>query len=495
MGLTKIIIGNVFTELEDFPQHLLKELSEQTSYCKDPSIRFRETESGWDGFYRFLRIPKIKNPYLPTGLRNAVIDLLKLNELPFEIVDTRIRPDSPPSEYDEIPLFPYQEEAVEFLTAFPDVILNASPRSGKTRCLFETVRRLNLPTLWLAPTNQIVDQTVLAGRQFFRESDCVRTSSAFQGEHREALLTVCTSTGALHLPEDFWKSRQCLVIDEFHHCTQDGAVGKCITERTGHIYHRKGATGTLFRSGEDSVALLATISNVGFTIDSKRLLELGRLVPCHSIFIPVETPLQRCDNKRWNGPTGFGTVGITECDYRNNLAAYAAKHLSDSGYSVIILVNTKKQGYYIRDLIKEMFPPTSTQHEFEHVEFVSTDRMKYSVRKVLDSFVGGQEVKILIGTSIIGEGTDLPPADALVFASGGKAAVSYYQALYRVATADHGKDHAVVVDFADQHHKKLLEHSRKRWYFQANDPVFQCELLPTVGDFHGWVAGLGSKEL
>ena len=492
--MTKIIIRNVVTELQDFPGHLLKELSKRASYLKDTSVRYRGTEEGgWDGYYRFLRVPKVKNPYLPTGLRNIAVHLLQQNDIPFEIVDLRVAPELTKSEYPEIPLYDYQKEAVEFLVSSPDVILDASPRSGKTRCMFEVVRRLNLPTIWLAPTNGIVDQTVRAGREFFRESDCVRTSNKFQEDHVDALLTVCTSAGALHLPESFWKSRQCLVIDEFHHCTQDGAVGKCISQNTKHIYHRKGATGTMFRSGDDSIALLATISNLGYTINSKRLLELGRLVPCKSVFIDSGVDSIRCDSNRWNGPNGFGTVGITECTERNTMAATAAKHLSDNGYSVIILVATKKQGYYIRDMLKETFPPTSDQHEFEHVEFVSTDRRKHHVGKVLESFVNHQEVKILIGTSIIGEGTDLPPADALVYASGGKAAVGYYQALYRVATSYGDKSHAVVVDFSDQHHKKLLAHSRKRWHYQSIDPVFECEYLNNANDFFGWVEAIGEK--
>jgi superfamily II DNA or RNA helicase len=469
----------------------MKELSKRTSYLKDTTVRYRETDEGsWDGYYRFLRIPKVKNPYLPSGLRNIAVTLLQENNTPYEIVDLRIRPELMKSEYPEIPLYDYQKEAADYMESHPDVILDIPPRGGKTRILLETVRRLNLPTLWLAPTNGIVDQTVRAGREFFRASDCVRTSNKFQEEHTEALIAVCTSSGALHLPESFWKTRQCLVIDEFHHCTQDGAVGKCISKNTAHIYHRKGATGTMFRSGEDSIALLATISNLGFTIDSKRLLSLGRLVPCKSVFVPVEANPIRCNSRRWNGPEGFGTVGITEHSERNSMAATAAKYLSDKGYSVIVLVNTKKQGYFIRDQLKATFPPTSSQHEFEHVEFVSTDRMKHSVGKILDSFVNHQEVKILIGTSIIGEGTDLPPADALIFASGGKAAVSYYQALYRVATASEGKQHAVVVDFADQHHKKLLAHARKRWHYQSIDPVFECTYLDRANDFFAWVEKL-----
>ena len=47
---------------------------------------------------------------------------------------------------------------------------------------------------------------------------------------------------------------------------------------------------------------------------------------------------------------------------------------------------------------------------------------------------------------MIGEGVDLPSADALVWARGEKAAVSLIQGYYRVCTKYEGKRYAIVVD-------------------------------------------------
>jgi hypothetical protein len=49
-----------------------------------------------------------------------------------------------------------------------------------------------------------------------------------------------------------------------------------------------------------------------------------------------------------------------------------------------------------------------------------------------------------------------------------------------------GKEYAVVVDFIDRHHPKLLEHSRHRNIVVQQDPVFQSTVLPDLDAFVHW---------
>ena len=122
------------------------------------------------------------------------------------------------------------------------------------------------------------------------------------------------------------------------------------------------------------------------------------------------------------------------------------------------------------------------------MEFLSTDRPRRVQQGVIDSFLAGQEVKILIGTTILGEGVDLPAADALVYARAEKAEVSLTQAVYRVGTADGAKKAAIVVDFADRHHKHLLEHSLERLRLFYREPTFTLTILDDPGQLAGWAA-------
>ena len=96
-------------------------------------------------------------------------------------------------------------------------------------------------------------------------------------------------------------------------------------------------------------------------------------------------------------------------------------------------------------------------------------------------------MKVLIGTSLLGEGVDLPIADALVYARGEKAEVTLTQNSFRVCTAIPEKKDAVIVDFADRHHRKLLSHSKERLQVYFDQPIFNVNILKDEQHFETWM--------
>ena len=494
--MTTIRVNNTRTTIEGAHPLTLDLLDDATSYLKDPNLtqgkdvkrwNIDDQDYAWDGYHRFLTRPPGMHPYVPTGLRHLVCNVLTHAQVPHEIVDERVPPQTAPFEgMKPIPVWDHQEAAIQQLMAHPDGVARMPPRAGKTRTLLETVRRLGLNTIWVAPTSAIVKQTVRAAREFFPKEAVQLLQGKKWQEHKDALITVCTAGTMLKLPAEFWQTRHMIVADEVHHYLANKSWGRTMLENTRHIYHRKGMTGTFFRSSGDDLALLAFISDVVYEISSAELKAKGHLVPTYCAWIPVKGPRVYKTSGEWNGPRGHGTLGIHKHEFRNDIAASVAKHLQNKNRTVLVLVSTKAQGYAIAKRLEQMYPPTPSMCEFKHVEFVSTDRKKPVIERILESFRSRQEVKILIGTSMVGEGVDLPSADALVYAAGMKAAVAYVQSLYRVCTSTPGKEYAVVVDFADHHHKKLLAHSRHRNIVMQSDPVFQSQVLGSLEEFVQW---------
>jgi superfamily II DNA or RNA helicase len=360
--------------------------------------------------------------------------------------------------------------------------------SGKTRCLLEVVREINLPTLWVAPTVAICEQTVAEAQKWFGEEAVVLGSSKNQDQCTQAFVVVMTTAAAVAASPEFYQSRQCLVVDEVHHQTTTNVWGRKLLALTAHIYHRKGMSGTFYRSGADWLALKAFLGRVAYALSSEEMLARGFLVPTRAAFVHVPGPKLRNTGADYYGPEGMGTQGIVRHSGRQNLVADCTAHLAARGRTTIVLVATKEQGRELESQISSrLLVPKPPGVEFNVVEFVSTDRPKGTIRAILKSFVERQEVKVLIGTSMVGEGVDLPPADALVYARGQKAKVSYVQALYRVCTAQEGKSHALVVDFSDGHHKRLQQHARTRWAILSNDKVFSADYLSDPATFGDWV--------
>ncbi len=151
-----------------------------------------------------------------------------------------------------------------------------------------------------------------------------------------------------------------------------------------------------------------------------------------------------------------------------------------------MLVSTKAQGRKLASMIESQTPERPPT-QYKSVEFISTDRRRETQQGILKAFNESNEVQILIGTSLLGEGVDLPPADALVYARGEKAEVALTQNAYRVCTAWPGKENAIIVDFADRHNRHLMKHSKQRLEVFCNDPVFNVEILESVKFFGAWV--------
>lgn len=494
-------VSNDRCEIHGAPEPLLKALDRVTSFVEDEE-RNRlhqweckaDPENAWDGRHRFLHRPKRLPPWVPAGLRWLVRDTCMLHGHAVEIIDHR-RPEEPGvPEIAPIPLRGYQEAAVQALQHLGppryerrlDGVLVAPPRAGKTRTMAEHVRKNWLPTLWLCPTNEITDQTVRALSEFFGDR-VMRVKSSNTDAAADVLVTVATVQGAASLPPSFWQTRRLLVMDEVHHVLSNNKWGKTIAQLGKHITLRFGMSGTFFRSNGDDLAMHAFLADVAFKIDTQQLVDWGYLTPTFFGFIPVPGKIRGADQSKFMGHNGFGTKGIHHYEPRQELAARATLELAVRGYRTLVLVGTKKQGYDLQKRIAAQFPSAPLGCEFETVETISTDRITTHQQGILESFRNGQEVRILIGTSIIGEGVDLPTADAMVFAAGGKASVQLTQAWFRVCTALPGKQASIILDFWDGQLAKLRKHSEQRHAIASQEPTFNVTVFQNAWDFIPWL--------
>ncbi len=372
--------------------------------------------------------------------------------------------------------------------------------SGKTRTMISIVTKLGLPTLWTAPTDAIVQQTVRAFESFFGKHFVRHQVGAqFSGDqgatelHKavSSRVLICTAATAVRLPPEVYNSLQCLVVDEWHHAA--AKTYREIMKLCDHIYYRFGMTGTFFRSGDDEMAMHALLSNEIYRVGSDKLLEMGYLLPTRIVYVPCDSPRLQCPKKYTDDGAEIKRVapylkyGVQEHTYRNQLCAYAAAYLHNIlSRKVLVLVSTKEQGRRIERMISTQIPEKVSGAEFNPVEFVSTDRRRTTLQKVIKAFNESDEVRVLIGTSLVGEGVDLPPADALVYARGGKAEVELAQNSFRVCTAWGQKTSAIIVDFADRHNKNLMKHSRQRLECFYREPIMSVEVLPSIKFLGEW---------
>jgi len=149
---------NSFEGYPDF-QTIFDELAKILSY-EIPGASFSKLPSFLKTKYLFAKGKTNGHYYFPTGLLHQVIDYLKNKNINFQITDQRIKPKSKStlnfSSRNIPPLREYQKIIVSKAIEDCRGVIESATGTGKTRILIELINRLNLKTLVIVPSKDLL---------------------------------------------------------------------------------------------------------------------------------------------------------------------------------------------------------------------------------------------------------------------------------------------------------------------------------------------------
>lgn len=425
----------------------------------------------WDGWKSLVSV----SGYFGAGLVPHVQRALSLRiGIEPQIEDHREVPSKSGTPSADLPsVFDFQLEAENaWFAAGGQGVVNLPPRSGKTRIAIRIIMRLGLPALVVVPTVGLVAQTVAAFRQFMPDDQVIgvtggRPSARAQRALNYAMVWVATPpTAAGPKPKNKRTnnvrrpgiqgiaSRKVLVIDEFHHAAAD--TWQDISHAATEAYYRLGLTGTHYRADGKDLAMHAVLSRCVYRRSVTEMVDVGRLVPARVAMVRVDTmPLTV------GGREAYGE-GVVNCHARNKLIIDAANALSVKGRRVLVLTKEVRHAEVLAEGINGA---------------VQVDGRDNSVVQGWLAQLQAGTIRCVVGTSVIGEGVDVPAADALIYAAGGRSRVKVVQDYFRVLTASAGKTHGIVIDFGDAHHPSLLDASAQRLALYRTQEAFTSEVI------------------
>ena len=126
------------------------------------------------------------------------------------------------------------------------------------------------------------------------------------------------------------------------------------------------------------------------------------------------------------------------------------------------LVRLKRHGQILMEMMKE----SGLRVDFIYGESGQTTRQK------LNSLASG-EIDVLIGSTILDVGVDVPSVGAVILAGGGKAEVEMRQRVGRGLRAKKSGKRVFITDFIDISNKYLLSHSYERKHIIDTTPALQ----------------------
>lgn len=237
--------------------------------------------------------------------------------------------------------------------------------------------------------------------------------------------------------------------------------------------YRLALTATPFMrpDAEANMRLMAAFGEVGVQVSEKMLIDRGILARPFFKFASIEQPKGLFKSTAWQRAY---KMGIVEAEPRNRQIVFEVARAAQYGLPSLTLVQHKAHG----ELLHERFRAGGIRSAFIFGEHDNAAR-----RRALNA-LANRELDVLIGSTILDVGVDVPAVGFVALAGGGKAEVALRQRIGRGLRAKKsGSNVAFVLDFQDEHNLHLRDHYRTRRDIVEGTPGFAEGILPANADF------------
>lgn len=463
----------------------------------------------WDGRSSFFNF---NEGTFPAGFVNFVAGNLtreghKVNRvrkpLPLPLGPENPKIDSFP----EDPRYDYQMETVNRLVKYGSMIAQVATGGGKSRIARLAFMRINRPTLFLTTRSILMYQmkdafeelgvpcsvlgdgqfghTDAEGRQFIKKMSVgmVQTLVArLQEPDPRDPPEVQAKQAAIRAQTISLLSKFEFVIGEEAHEASGNSYYE-ILRHCKNAHYRLALTATPFmkESEESNMRLMAAFGSIGIRISEKMLIDRGILAkPIFKIVKLSRQPEGLRRNTPWQAAYRLGIVNNAE---RNDLIVQEAMRAARNGLSTMVLVQQKAHGELLEASLKSVGV---------RAQFIFGENNQKERKEALTKLATG-EIQVLIGSTILDVGVDVPAVGMVILGGGGKAEVAMRQRIGRGLRAKKkGPNIALIVDFLDEHNHYLKDHSMQRLNILRQTEGFAENILP-MGDFDFAALGLERK--
>ena len=242
-----------------------------------------------------------------------------------------------------------------------------------------------------------------------------------------------------------------VILEEAHEASGNSYYE--IMRHCKNAHYRLALTGTPFmrESQESNMRLMACSGPIAIKISEEMLIERGILAKPYFKTVELsKSPPKLHIATAWQAAY---RLGIVENEERNVKIVNEVLMAMRYGLSTMVLVQHTSHGEKLMKIL-EMAGVRALyiQGENDQVE-----------RKAALKALANGEIDVLIGTTILDVGVDVPAVGLIILAGGGKAEVALRQRIGRGLRAKKlGPNVAFVVDFNDPFNRILREHAAQR---------------------------------
>ena len=431
----KAIVGNEIRVIE--PTSDFRKMVESELTVNNPDFARLKKMGKWTGgtpsTIRFYRTEG-KDIILPFGcLKEYVFKNIKDVEADFEQIENVIY-----TQY--VPLYEYQDKAVEEALAKRNGILVAPCGSGKTQMGLALARRISKPTLWITHTKDLMVQAEERAKSIF---DLPKEAYGEIAEGKVNIgthLTFSTVQTLARVNLDNLKFG-CVIVDECHHAVQSYKSTSMFAKVMNQIScrYKFGLTATPYRGDGLEKGMFALIGDICSIVDEKEVKE--KTVPVYEKWYNVPSSTNSIDYCNGDGTLDYTKLITGLCNYeeRNH---FIGRTIVDIEGSCLVLSDRLSQ-------LETLMSFVSNFKNCDMVKATNTKKGKKERKEAIEKLKDGRIDCLFATYKLAKEGLDIPSLEHVVMASPIKDKSTVIQTAGRVARKAEGKTCGYVHDFID----------------------------------------------
>jgi superfamily II DNA or RNA helicase len=488
----RIASNAVIARVLDADDDLKLELNELLSYQVPGAEHNGLMAGGWSGRSTLFNYQKAT---FPAGLLTLVYSHLKnsgrLVSLIRQPAPAPLGADKPiVNEFGITDRYMYQYDTVDALVRYRAMIAQVATGGGKSNIANIAWARIKRPTLFITTRSVLMHQMKRAfdASIKFRKDAGEDLSGVFCGVMGDGIWApsknlnvamVQTIAAKLANPETEAPMRRILehfefvILEEAHESSGEGYYQ--IMNACKNAHYRLALTGTPFmrEDEEANMRLMAVSGPIGIQVTEKELIDKGILATPYFKYLDSSQHPKVRKGSNWQLAYSYG---ISQNESRNEKIVEEVARAAECKLPTMILVQRKEHGKVLRDLIRER--GIRVRYIFGESDQAQRD---VALREL-----GSGRIDVLIGSTILDVGVDVPAVGLIILAGGGKAEVALRQRVGRGLRAKpNGMPNvAFIADFNDKGNKHLTGHAKQRRGIIESTPGFGENILPPGQDFN-----------
>lgn len=366
----------------------------------------------------------------------------------------------------KIPLYDYQEKAVEEVYWKQYGILQSPAGSGKTQMGIALIAKLGKRALWLTHTKDLLTQSKDRARQYLGEAllGTITEGKVNIGEGITfaTVQTMCNLDLAQY--KNMW---DVIIVDECHRVsgtpTSVSQFSKVLNSLAAR--HKYGLSATVHRSDGLIKATFALIGEVVYTVPAEAVADKIMKVGIYPV--PTGIGISRaCLNT--DGTLNYAKLisYLTESEERNRVIVGHITANSDKPS----LILSDRLGHL--ETLMSMLPVDMREDAVMVSGKMTTKKGKAEREQAIADMRSGAKRYLFATYSLAKEGLDVPRLERLYMVTPQKDYAVITQAIGRIARTSKGKADPVVYDFVDDIQHLVKAYKKRCTTYRKNGAYF-----------------------